>query len=203
MKKTTKGALAALAGGTLVFGGAGSLAYWTGDSTVDGNSIEAGLLDLSVPDCDGTPAGTTDWVFDDATPLDWTDNDPFDPDADTVVPGDTLTKICDMTLSLQGSHVTAALDVGSTNANWNASSSSVLTDELTAGVVFLADGVTYSTPLTTVGTGIETHTIRATITVSFPYGTEDNDSNSPLAGPALAAVLDDITVIATQQHDAA
>ncbi len=47
MKKTTKGALAAVAGGSLLFGGAGSLAYWTGESTVTGDSIESGTLDLT------------------------------------------------------------------------------------------------------------------------------------------------------------
>lgn len=197
MKKTTKGALAAVAGGSLLFGGAGSLAYWTGDSTVTGDSIESGLLDLSVPDCtDDLVAGTHGWQFD-------TSNTAFDPATDTVVPGDTLTKVCDMTLSLQGSHITAALDVGSVVANWNASSSSALTDELTAGVAFLVDGVAYTAPLATTTSSIEDFTVRATITVDFPYGAEDNDSNSPLAGPALAALLDDITVIATQQHDAA
>lgn len=195
MKKTTKGALAAVAGGSLLFGGAGSLAFWTGDSTVTGDSIESGLLDLSVPDC-SVASGTHGWQFD-------TSNVAFDPAADTVVPGDTLTKVCDMTLSLQGSHITAALDVGSVVANWNASSSAALTDELTADVDFLVDGVAYTTPLATTTNAVEDFQVRATITVAFPYGVEDNDSNSPLAGPALAAILDDITVIATQQHDAA
>lgn len=188
MKKTTKGALAALAGGTLLFGGAGSLAYWTGESTVTGDSIESGTLDLSTPDCT-VGAGTHEWQFD-------TSNAAFDPDTDTVVPGDTLTKVCDLTLTLVGSHIGATLDVGSITAGLTGDSA--LTDELVPSATFLVDGDPYA-PLTASGT----YVIRATITVDFPYGVEDNDSNSPLAGPALAAVLDDITVTATQTHDAA
>lgn len=190
MKKTTKGALAALAGGTLLFGGAGSLAYWTGDSTVTGDSIESGTLDLSAPDC-SVAVGTHDWQLD-------TTNAAFNPASDTVVPGDTLTKVCDMTLNLVGSHVGATLDVGSVTANWNAGSDAALTDEITPSAAFLVDGLAYA-PITTAGT----YVIRATITLTFPYGVEDNGSNSPLAGPALAAILDDITVTATQTHDAA
>lgn len=195
MKKTTKGALAAVAGGSLLFASAGSLAYWTDDSTVDGDSIESGQLDLSLPDCT-VAAGTHDWQFD-------TSNAAFDPDVDTVVPGDTLTKVCDMTLTMVGSHMTAALDVDSVGANWDPASDAGLTSELVPTVVFLVDGAPYTAPLTTTSALPEDYTVRATITLTFPYGVEDNDSKSPLGGPALAAILENITVTATQQHDAA
>ena len=190
MKKTTKGALAAVAGGALLTGGMGSLAYWTDNSTVTGDSIESGTLDLSSPDC-STASGTHGWQLDGT-------NAAFDPGTDTVVPGDTLTKVCDMTLTLVGKHIGATLDVATVEAEWDAdASASGLTDELTPTVAFLVDGQEYAA-IDEAGT----YAVRATITLSFPFGSAaDNDSNSPVAGPALAAILESITVSATQTHD--
>lgn len=189
MKKTTKGALAAVAGGSLLFGGAGSLAYWTGDSTVTGDSISSGTLDMTVPDCsDDVVAGTHGWQFDGT-------NAAFNPVSDTIVPGDTLTKVCDITLSLVGSHIGATLAFDT--ASWGAGSASGLTDELVPNVAFTVNGLSYA-PITAAGV----YTIQAAISVDFPYGVgADNDSNSPLGGPVLEALLDDIVVTATQTHD--
>ncbi|GAA4381253.1 alternate-type signal peptide domain-containing protein [Nocardioides caricicola] len=189
MKKTTKGALAAVAGGSLLLGGAGSLAYWTGDSTVTGDSISSGTLDMTAPDCsDDVVAGTHGWQFDGT-------NAAFNPAADQVVPGDTLTKVCNITLSLVGSHIGATLAFDT--AQWGAGSASGLTDELVPSVAFTVNGQPYAA-ITTAGV----YTIQAAISVDFPYGTgTDNDSNSPLAGPALEAILEDIVVTATQTHD--
>lgn len=189
MKKTTKGALAAVAGGSLLLGGAGSLAYWTGDSTVTGDSISSGTLDMTAPDCaDDVVAGTHGWQFDGT-------NAGFDPATDEIVPGDTLTKVCDITLNLVGSHIGADLAFDTTA--WGAGSASGLTDELVPDVDFLVNGVAYA-PIKAAGT----YVIRASISVDFPYGTgSDNDSNSPLGGPALQAILEDIVVTATQTHD--
>ena len=189
MKKTTKGALAAVAGGSLLFGGAGSLAYWTGDSTVTSDSISSGTLDMTVPDCsDDVVAGTHGWQFDGT-------NAAFDPATDEIVPGDTLTKVCDITLTLVGSHIGATLAFDT--AAWGVGSASGLTDELVANVDFTVNGLPYAA-IATAGV----YTIQAAISVDFPYGVgADNDSNSPLAGPALQAILDDIVVTATQTHD--
>ena len=189
MKKTTKGALAAVAGGALLIGGAGSLAYWTDNSTVTGDSIESGTLDLSAPDC-STASGTHGWQYD--------DDSAFDPAGDVVVPGDTLTKVCDMTLTLVGDHIGATLDVDSVTADWDTDASDAgLTAELTPAVAFTVDDAAYEA-ITAPGT----YDVRATITLTFPFGSAaDNDSNSPVGGPALAAVLESITVSATQTHD--
>ncbi len=96
MKRSTKGALAAGAAAVLLAGGAGSLAYWTADDTLDGGSVTAGNMTLSDVACDAT----------------WKEG------ADTItliVPGDTITKNCTGTLVLTGEHIgaTVALDATS------------------------------------------------------------------------------------------
>ena len=51
MKKSTKGALAAAAAGTLLLGGAGTYAFWTDTATVDGGDIASGSITLSSVVC--------------------------------------------------------------------------------------------------------------------------------------------------------
>ncbi len=47
MNKSTKGALAAACGGVLLLGWAGSLAYWTDGTNIDGDSFASGHLQLT------------------------------------------------------------------------------------------------------------------------------------------------------------
>ena len=75
MKKSTKGALAAAAAGSLLLGGAGSLAYWTDAETVGGGSIASGHLKL-------LPVGTLRDVP--------ADRRRVGIHRDKIVPGDTL-----------------------------------------------------------------------------------------------------------------
>lgn len=93
MKKTTKGALAAGAAAVLLLGGAGTIAYWTAEATVEAGSLEAGSMTLSDVACGET------WQEDGA-------------DVALIVPGDTLRKTCTGTLVLEGDHIgaTVALD---------------------------------------------------------------------------------------------
>ena len=62
MNKASKGALAALAAGVLLLGGAGSLAFWTDTAEVAGGAINSGELSLT----DTTPGtcADADWVLD-------------------------------------------------------------------------------------------------------------------------------------------
>src|SRR4051794_38302845 len=99
MKKATKGALAAAAAGSLLLGGAGSLAYWTGTQSITGGSIKSGELTLSAPVCTGT--GLHDWQFDGTAPT------AFTMGTSKVVPGDTISKVCKMTLKADGTHIGA------------------------------------------------------------------------------------------------
>jgi alternate signal-mediated exported protein len=182
MKKTTKGALAAAAAGTLLVGGAGTLAFWTDATDVSGGAFTSGHLKLTDSTC--TSAGWT---------IDTTD---VAVDADTrIVPGDTLTKVCTFKINAVGDHIKVNLDTAT--PDWNTTGSdSALTGKLTVGATF-KDGTTVINDGDAVTPG---HTITATITVDFPAGAAaDNDSNS-LTG--LSAVLDGITLTASQSHAA-
>lgn len=181
MKKTTKGALAAVAGGTLLFGGAGSLAYWSGTSTVTGSTINSGAITLSAPDCSlDVVAGTHEWLLD--------NDDPFDPATDTLVPGDTITKVCDIALHMVGSHIGATLAIDTAAF----SASNALVTELAPSATFTVDGQPYA-PITAAGD----YVVQATISVVFDGAAATNGSQS------LAAALDDIAVTTTQTHDTA
>ncbi|RNL79190.1 alternate-type signal peptide domain-containing protein [Nocardioides marmorisolisilvae] len=189
MKKSTKGALAAAAAGTLLLGGAGSLAYWTDSSTVSGTSITSGYLDLSTPDC--SSAGLHDWQIDGGTA--------YDPATMRLVPGDTLTKKCNITVNKAGTHFTSAdftVAQGATSG-----SSQLFGDELTLTAAYSKGAVSLGS-----GSGTTTNvavqngdTVTVDLTITWPYGVEDNSSNAPTAG--LAAALDAITITAKQNHN--
>ena len=83
MKKSTKGALAAGAAAALLLGGAGSLAYWTDAATVNGGQITSGSMDLTATDCS---SATWLHIEDDSV-------------VTTIVPGDTVYKVCSATSS--------------------------------------------------------------------------------------------------------
>lgn len=127
MKKSTKGALAAAAAGTLLLGGAGSLAFWSATDTISGTGVTAGELKLSDdPTCTG-------WQFDGS---ETTADKPYDPATDTIVPGDVLTQSCDYTIIAKGEHLRATLETSS------GLSASPLNDYLTTPYPTL----TYKTP---------------------------------------------------------
>jgi alternate signal-mediated exported protein len=139
----------------------------------------------------GPTAPTHDWQYD--------NGDAFTPATSKVVPGDKVTKVCDITLTLVGSHIGASLDVvagGFTGA------ANGLTDELLPTAAFTVEGVAYDFavdgpyPFDHPGT----YHVLVDIGVDFPFGVEDNDSNVP---GGLQAVLDGIVVTATQTHDTA
>lgn len=95
MKKSTKGLIAAGAAGVLLLGGAGTLAFWTDDATVDGGELASGSIALTATDC-----STAAWkhLEDDA-------------DADLLVPGDSVYKECTVTLVMEGDHIAADVEI--------------------------------------------------------------------------------------------
>ena len=185
MRNSIKAALAAVAGGSLLLGGAGSLAYWTDETEVQPDTtLTSGTLDLGAPDC-------ADWELDDLSV--------FDPAADTVVPGDTITRVCQFQISVTGAHLEAEL-----TANAPTMPDSALQDELSFAAVYELD--TDATDDSTNETLVDPDAgpvafdvsdnnsyLRVAFTVNFPFGGLDNDSEG-----AVTAQLDAISVTATQ-----
>lgn len=188
MRNSIKAALAATAGGGLLLGGTGSLAYWNDATEVQPDTtLTSGTLDLGAPTC-------ASWKLDDGSD--------FTAGSDTIVPGDTLTRSCQLAISATGDHLTAQL-----TANAPSMPDSALEDELAFTAVYEID-----TDATDDGTGETTvdpdagavafsdaddgSYLRVLFTVDFPFGAGvDNDSNG-----AVTAQLDAITVTATQTN---
>jgi len=177
MKKATKGALAVAAAGTMMLGGAGSLAYWTGTSNVTGTAINSGTLTLGTEDCT-VAAGTHNWQFD--------GGDPYVPGTDTIVPGDSLSKVCDLTLTLTGDHIGATLGLDTTTPSFGAANA--LTPRLSPTASFQVNNAAYA-PITQPGV----YHVQVTVTVPFTSAATD--------GQSLSAALNAVVVTATQTHD--
>lgn len=185
MKKSTKGAFAAAAAGSLLLGGAGSLAYWTDASTVDGKAITSGHLQLN-------PITAT---CDDSWQLDGEDYD-----AQVLVPGDELTRHCSYTVSMSGKNLSAKLDV--VGPAWADGGDSALEEDLDVDADFTydADGVgtgiaqAVTGPVTGLANGA---VVDADLTVSFEDVAGENNASN-LTGADLTATLDDTTVTITQ-----
>jgi alternate signal-mediated exported protein len=180
MKKSTKGAVAAAAAGVLLLGGAGSLAYWTASQDAGSASIKSGSLTLGALDCTtttGAHAGAHDWQLD--------NGDTYDPGTTLIVPGDSISKVCDMPLTLVGEHIGATLAIDSAAISGDAA----LVTELTPTATFLVDGVAYA-PITNPGV----HNVRATVTVTF------KTTATSVASQTATAALDAINVTTTQTH---
>ncbi|WP_183092319.1 alternate-type signal peptide domain-containing protein [Nocardioides stalactiti] len=182
MNKSTKGALAAGAAAVLLVGGAGTLAFWADDETVPGGTIDAGHLDLTT---DGTNTGCGVWELDsgEAAPVTWNDGDP-------LVPGDVLAMECAFTIDAQGNHLRATVSASAPN----------LTGSLAAGLDIDAVGLTVNNVAATEFTEAnDGQALGVTVTVTFTDpGSVDNTYNDPATD--VSAVLDDITVTATQVH---
>ncbi|MBB6629529.1 alternate-type signal peptide domain-containing protein [Nocardioides sp. KIGAM211] len=187
MKKATKGALAAAAAGSLMLGGAGSLAYWTSTSDVNATNITSGHLKL-VPTLVGAVPGTEcgSWKL---------DSQDFDPATGTISPGDVLSRTCTYSVDMVGSSLSAKLDVavGALTGDLGSSLS-------TAGTRFTVAGgspVTPGTP-TTVADG---NAIVLNLEVKWAdrAPATDNTYNSN-TGNALAEALATTTVSLTQDH---
>ena len=180
MNKSTKGALAAGAAAILLLGGAGSLAYWNATQDAGTADIKSGNITLSAPDCT-TADGSHDWQLD--------NGDTYVPGTTKVVPGDTISKVCDMTLVLTGEHIGATLTFDSAGLTPASGDTTTLEDELDPNATFTVDGVAY-TAITAPGT----HVVRATISVDFDG---PGATNASMNGDVN---LDAINVLAEQTH---
>ncbi len=178
MNKSTKGALAAACGGVLLLGWAGSLAYWTDGTNIDGETFGSGHLQLT-----GDTCGAAVWTLDGGATY----------GSQRIVPGDTLTKTCEFTVEGVGEHLGVTLDTAT--PGWTASNA--LTSALTVSAVFedadnhaIVDGAVVDAD----------ETVTATVTVTFGSGATNASNVTP---NGLSAALEDVTITATQTHDAA
>lgn len=181
MKRTTKGAVAAAAAAVLLLGGAGSLAYWSDSDNVTGGTFNSGQLSLvQVSDCD-----TAAWNLDTGEP----GGQPFDPATETLVPGDTVKKICSFTVAAQGTHLRATVDAepGTNTGD--------LLPSLTVAATDLAIAGTPDEPLTSgeITEDNDADVLKVTVAVTF-NSASDNTTQE------LQAVLDDIEIVTTQVH---
>jgi alternate signal-mediated exported protein len=175
MNRSTKGALAGGAGVVLLLGGAGTLAFWTDTKAITGTDIDSGHLKLVTPDCG---AG---WILDGGATF----------TTQLLVPGDTLTKVCEYTVDAGGEHLTASFDA---TGPLDLTGASALVDEISYTDTYKVNDVASGDTDVAV---VDGDVIQATVTITWPSGVEDNDSNV-LAG--LTASLADVTVVATQTH---
>jgi len=155
-------------------GGVGSLAYWTDSKDAGTAVINSGSLSLSSPVCTGT--GLHDWQLE--------NGDAFVPGTTKIVPGDTINKICDLSLVLAGAHIGATLAIDAASIT----PAGALATALTPTATFLVDGVAYA-PIVDPGT----YTVRATVGVVFTTAAVNTSQNGTVN-------LNAINITATQTH---
>jgi len=172
MKKSTKGAIAAAAGGVLLLGGAGTLAYWTEDVTIPGTAVESGHLEIANNTC-----GTATWQL---------DNGGGTVSGTTrIVPGDVITKTCSFDIDGEGDHFDNVTFSAGTPA-WAASNA------LTSAITITDSYEVSGSPVgSTVNVG---DTVDATISLEFDSATSGDTAED------LQATLNSVTVTATQNH---
>lgn len=182
MKKLTKGAISAAAASVLLLGGATSLAYWNDAETTPGTVVNSGHLKLD-------PQTAGQWRLNGEATA-------YNPATQRLVPGDTLTKTATFVVDAQGDYLNA--EFTATNPAWATGSAAALTNELQltgAYQVSTDNGATWSAPVTGSAPVANGNLVRAVLTINWPFGTVNNNSN---VAAGLNATLDAVTVTVTQ-----
>lgn len=173
MNRLTKAAIATGGAALLLLGGAQTLAYWTAEGTATGTDVTAGTLTMTDGACE-------DWLLDDGTAV-----------TEGIVPGDTLTTTCTMTVSGTGDHL-ALGDITVSNPSW--AENNALTAALDVSLASATLGGTALTlPLTEPVPVDEADELVVTINAVFDTAA-GNDTQT------LTAALADVTVQVTQAH---
>lgn len=181
MKTSVKGALALGAAAVLLAGGAGTLAYWTADGSVDAGTITSGSLSLSGLRCDDTwtaAGGTGSGVI------------------TKVVPGDVVKKSCSGTLTGSGENLRAKIAVDPDSV---AGTLRLLgAGGTTADTLDVAAVLTGPSGASSVVVGSTATPVSFDLTVTYPYDRNgaNNDSQA-----ATTAALDNLKVVVTQVRD--
>ncbi|WP_435741561.1 alternate-type signal peptide domain-containing protein [Nocardioides sp. SYSU DS0663] len=179
MNKTAKGALAAGTAVVLLMGGAGSLAYWTTTTENGTGGFSSGSLTLDSSSC---TAAT--WMrantLQQASPV-------VHAEGDVIVPGDSLTKTCTVTVGATGKNLRAALAVTDgeltvTDTTATAGSGYTVTSSFTRG----------DQPLAFITDEDADKTIDVVITVTLPGGSGNDTMTDQIT-------LSDFVVTATQE----
>jgi alternate signal-mediated exported protein len=185
MKKSTKGALAAAAAGSLLLGGAGSLAYWTDAEDITGTSISSGHLKLDpvAANCDATwKLGASAYT------------------TQVLAPGDVLTRHCQYTVSKSGANLAARLNVSA--PGFAAGSNATLTGDMAIAAAFSydADGSGSGTASAVAGGVVNNIADGATVdaTLSVTFKTTNTENNASNTGTDLTATIDKAAVTITQ-----
>jgi alternate signal-mediated exported protein len=165
----------------LLLSGAGTLAFWTDSSALDGGSIASGELALSDATCD------PGWIY-------AVGNAQAGAAVTEIVPGDTIAKQCTFTITASGDNLSATLTTPTTTTVDVTSTPAPTTLQLDVSAAYVdQDGAALPATVTAANDG---DTVTATLAVAFPFGTETtinaNDTQN------LAATLDAITVTLVQ-----
>lgn len=154
MKKNTKGAIAAGAAALLLAGGAGTFAAWSDEAELGGGDVNSGHLRIT------EAAGTGEWVW--AT--DGVTGD-FDPETDTIVPGDSIEYTADYTLEVEGTNLVASLTptLGGLTGD----------EELLEQLTFASDSDTTGLDLDSITEANDGATVSVTTTITFDPATTD------------------------------
>lgn len=189
MNKTTKGSLAAGAAAVLLLGGAGSLAFWTDDASINGGTITSGDLTLDAGVCE-------DWTYvSDGT----TAADRAGQLVELFVPGDVITNTCTFVVGATGDNLEAA--IAATDAEFTAGGTSLTLEPETTYAIDGDDARDFvdGDLITSLDDGA---TITATIEVEIPFGTADGSGVTPRVNENdtqnITTGLEDITIALTQ-----
>jgi alternate signal-mediated exported protein len=173
MERLTKAALATGGAAALLLGGAGTMAFWTDEGLATGTDVTSGTLAV-------TDGACGDWTLDGGGAV-----------TEGIVPGDTVTTSCALTVGGTGDHI-ALGDITVTAPAW------AETNALTGALDVAVDGATLDgTPL--VLPLVEPVAVDAAsalvVTVAATFPTESGNDTQ-----ALTATLQNVTVQVTQAH---
>ncbi|KQO38263.1 alternate-type signal peptide domain-containing protein [Aeromicrobium sp. Leaf245] len=185
MKNSTKGALAAGAAAVLLLGGAGTLAYWSDAVDLPGGTVTSGELKLLNESCDA------DWVY-------AVGSASVGEPVNLVVPGDVISKECEFEVVATGDNLSADLVVPGTATFTSVAPAAPSFDATVAATYADAGGNPLPATITDANDGV----ITATISVTFPYGTAEDDPDPVNINDTqgVTATLDSITV-SVEQND--
>jgi len=169
MNKFVKGSVAAAAAAVLLLGGAGSLAYWNDGASLAGSSITAGTLTLEA--VDGA----------------WSD------EIDLWVPGDSSTYTATLVLNATGDNIQGEITIDTDTIVFGSQDIADQFD-ITVEPGALPAGITDDNGVFVFDGEFEDVEIPVTVTVEFPYDTEDEQNSSKGA----AVDLSDIAFTVTQ-----